>query len=129
GQVRRRRGERRLDPHARLVRPVARMKRASGRSAKRARRPRRPFPAHPRPHLSKEHTRLVRVAARARRRAYAPYSQFPVGAAVLASDGTVYAGCNVEDRKSTRLNSSHVAISYAVFCLKKKKRNNHASHI
>src|SRR5690625_6604880 len=26
-----------------------------------------------------------------------------------------------EDRKSTRLNSSHVAISYAVFCLKKKK--------
>src|SRR5437870_10245740 len=28
-----------------------------------------------------------------------------------------------EDRKSTRLNSSHVAISYAVFCLKKKKIN------
>src|SRR6266702_530746 len=27
----------------------------------------------------------------------------------------------IEDRKSTRLNSSHVAISYAVFCLKKKK--------
>src|SRR5439155_687209 len=29
-----------------------------------------------------------------------------------------------EDRKSTRLNSSHVAISYAVFCLKKKKIKN-----
>src|SRR5690625_6214752 len=28
------------------------------------------------------------------------------------------------DRKSTRLNSSHVAISYAVFCLKKKRRQN-----
>src|SRR5204863_8858001 len=28
------------------------------------------------------------------------------------------------DRKSTRLNSSHVEISYAVFCLKKKKKNN-----
>src|SRR5438874_6843636 len=28
-----------------------------------------------------------------------------------------------EDRKSTRLNSSHVEISYAVFCLKKKKEN------
>src|SRR5436309_12638171 len=28
------------------------------------------------------------------------------------------------DRKSTRLNSSHVKISYAVFCLKKKKSNN-----
>src|SRR2546426_750622 len=29
-----------------------------------------------------------------------------------------------EDRKSTRLNSSHLVISYAVFCLKKKKNNN-----
>src|SRR5690625_1975226 len=28
----------------------------------------------------------------------------------------------IQDRKSTRLNSSHVAISYAVFCLKKKKQ-------
>src|SRR5471032_564618 len=28
------------------------------------------------------------------------------------------------DRKSTRLNSSHITISYAVFCLKKKKKNN-----
>src|SRR2546430_5526667 len=31
----------------------------------------------------------------------------------------------VKDRKSTRLNSSHSQISYAVFCLKKKKTNNH----
>src|SRR5438034_4419516 len=29
---------------------------------------------------------------------------------------------DLEDRKSTRLNSSHTVISYAVFCLKKKKR-------
>src|SRR5256885_8304853 len=29
----------------------------------------------------------------------------------------------LEDRKSTRLNSSHLVISYAVFCLKKKKKN------
>src|SRR5690554_5556217 len=33
-----------------------------------------------------------------------------------------------QDRKSTRLNSSHVRISYAVFCLKKKKRTNKAKH-
>src|SRR5207253_8682838 len=33
----------------------------------------------------------------------------------------------VVDRKSTRLNSSHVAISYAVFCLKKKKLKNNLS--
>src|SRR2546430_11655581 len=32
---------------------------------------------------------------------------------------------NKQDRKSTRLNSSHSQISYAVFCLKKKKINNH----
>src|SRR5256885_5523159 len=34
------------------------------------------------------------------------------------------AGCGsrLKDRKSTRLNSSHLVISYAVFCLKKKKR-------
>src|SRR5437870_11441879 len=36
--------------------------------------------------------------------------------------GLRYAGERLKkDRKSTRLNSSHVAISYAVFCLKKKK--------
>src|SRR6266851_4163290 len=33
-----------------------------------------------------------------------------------------------EDRKSTRLNSSHITISYAVFCLK-KKINSHALHL
>src|SRR2546426_8457647 len=31
----------------------------------------------------------------------------------------------VADRKSTRLNSSHLVISYAVFCLKKKKKEKH----
>src|SRR5437899_5939676 len=31
---------------------------------------------------------------------------------------------NATDRKSTRLNSSHLGISYAVFCLKKKKKKN-----
>src|SRR2546430_12527100 len=33
----------------------------------------------------------------------------------------------VEDRKSTRLNSSHSQISYAVFCLKKKKNRQHTT--
>src|SRR5690625_5415827 len=35
---------------------------------------------------------------------------------------------NMEDRKSTRLNSSHVAISYAVFCLKKKQEKARQKH-
>src|SRR5438309_9295040 len=34
-----------------------------------------------------------------------------------------------EDRKSTRLNSSHSSISYAVFCLKKKKKNKIQKHL
>src|SRR5690625_6075171 len=36
-------------------------------------------------------------------------------------------GVRLVDRKSTRLNSSHVAISYAVFCLKKKTRSHLAT--
>src|SRR5690625_6901179 len=41
----------------------------------------------------------------------------PFGALILVKS-------NFGDRKSTRLNSSHVAISYAVFCLKKKRNTN-----
>src|SRR5438132_10145592 len=36
-----------------------------------------------------------------------------------------WSAANGSDRKSTRLNSSHTVISYAVFCLKKKKKSKH----
>src|SRR2546421_8657947 len=39
----------------------------------------------------------------------------------------LHVGMNVRDRKSTRLNSSHDQISYAVFCLKKKKTSTQTS--
>src|SRR2546429_3820999 len=42
-------------------------------------------------------------------------------------DETDRGTCSQTDRKSTRLNSSHGYISYAVFCLKKKKKNNRSS--
>src|SRR5699024_11268295 len=46
--------------------------------------------------------------------------------AVKKDEWTAYSDkvkSDLEDRKSTRLNSSHVSISYAVFCLKKKRKH------
>src|SRR2546426_1301039 len=42
---------------------------------------------------------------------------------VLAPEATLTSMLDRRDRKSTRLNSSHLVISYAVFCLKKKKKH------
>lgn len=41
--------------------------------------------------------RLADIAREARKKAYAPYSSFFVGAALLCSDGSVYEGCNIEN--------------------------------
>src|SRR5690348_18162048 len=48
----------------------------------------------------------------------------PLPAERLRDDGTLVADDRIvePDRKSTRLNSSHPSISYAIFCLKKKKK-------
>src|SRR5437773_6470668 len=50
------------------------------------------------------------------------FLELPDRASGLRS-GRMALGIRREDRKSTRLNSSHITISYAVFCLKKKKKN------
>src|SRR3712207_7456714 len=75
---------------------------------------------------------FVSVANRDKRAMVFPVKRLAdLGFEVLATDGTaqvlhrngVRATVVGKDRKSTRLNSSHANISYAVFCLKKKKRH------
>src|SRR5689334_24131056 len=61
--------------------------------------------------------RSIERAARARRSAPAPRT-------TTQTQGAPNGGVPQRDRKSTRLNSSHSSISYAVFCLKKKNKYN-----
>lgn len=47
--------------------------------------------------MSAEDKTLLQAAFSAQKKAYVPYSQFRVGAAVLADDGQIYTGCNIEN--------------------------------
>ena len=47
--------------------------------------------------MTSDYSSLIQKAAEARQHAYAPYSKFLVGAALLCEDGSVYTGCNVEN--------------------------------
>ena len=58
---------------------------------------------------------LYEAAKRARGNAYVPYSRFPVGAALLMEDGTIFEGCNVENRSfGLTICAERVALSAAV---------------
>src|SRR5690606_26203159 len=67
--------------------------------------------------LSRAQTRLERTQLRALQVS----THLSIGQMAEALDCGCAAAADFGDRKSTRLNSSHVKISYAVFCLKKKK--------
>jgi cytidine deaminase len=67
-------------------------------------------------HLTdEEHRALLELANEARRRAYAPYSNYQVGAALRTSSGRVYTGCNVENAAyPTSMCAERVAVFKAV---------------
>lgn len=44
-----------------------------------------------------EYSDLISAALKAREKAYVPYSNFKVGAAILTEDGSIYGGCNIEN--------------------------------
>src|SRR5688572_32375867 len=71
---------------------------------------------------AREHASLAREARREQGARVRPHRP-PGGHPLPALDR----GVDREDRKSTRLNSSHSQISYAVFCLKKKNNTWHAN--
>ena len=63
-----------------------------------------------------DYTELVRQAFSAREKAYAPYSGFMVGAALLTRDGRVYQGCNIENAAYAPANcAERTAFFKAVF--------------
>src|SRR3712207_7007022 len=83
------------------------------------------FRSHP--HTRDQHDERVRPADRRPLPAQLRAVAVVVGLVVLAVGGVQLT--QPGDRKSTRLNSSHVNISYAVFCLKKKKKKYTDNHI
>src|SRR3954454_7796460 len=68
------------------------------------------------PALDAEVRNLLMIRARdAAKHAYVPYSNFPVGAAALASDGSIHAGCNIENASyGLTICAERTAVSSAV---------------
>ena len=59
--------------------------------------------------MDDESNALFKAAERVRKHAHVPYSRFHVGAAILADDGQIYAGCNVENASYPEGNCAETA--------------------
>ena len=65
--------------------------------------------------MNEMYSALIQAALQARQRAYAPYSHYAVGAALLTARGQVYQGCNVENAAyPTSMCAERVAVYKAV---------------
>ena len=59
--------------------------------------------------------KLLELAHEARERAYAPYSHYAVGAALLTKDGRVYQGCNIENASFSATNCAERTAFFKVY--------------
>ncbi|MGD6853663.1 cytidine deaminase [Bacillus infantis] len=64
---------------------------------------------------------LIEEAKKARDKAYVPYSNFPVGAALLTEDGKVYHGCNIENAAYSMCNCAERTALFKAFSEGDKK--------
>ena len=64
-----------------------------------------------------EYSKLIKEAIKAKDNAYAPYSKYKVGAAIVTNNGNIYTGCNIENSSyPIGVCAEKVALSKAISC-------------